>query len=170
MLCCLSCKYHVPFAYLIVSKQVIQRTSETTLHCSRRTHAGSKRYVSGKSDVETLYIYAKKPEFLYDTIDKPCPCGIWSLRVIYLELYPILEVYGVSHHGVSAIRSDLCHYTTVHGSREYIAPIIVSMFSNEIYSAWRMINITSPTIKMLDETASYKFNIHVRFVGLGCRF
>ena len=160
MLCSLTGQHHVPFADLIVCKEVIEGTSEATLHSSRRTHTCSERHISCKCDIETFDINAEKAEFLHHSVYEACPSSIRSFWIIDLKFHTVLEVDGISHNGISAIRTHFCHYAAIHCAWEYEAAIIVCMFSNKIYTAWRMIYITSLAVKMLDKATSYKFYIH----------
>ena len=160
MLCSLSGESQIPFGNFIVTKKVIKRKCETTLQSSRRRHSCTKWYISVESSIETLNIHTEGLHFLHNSINVSCPRSARTYGVVNLKFYAILKVNRVAHDCISTIRAYLCHNTFIYSSWEDETSVIVSMLTNKIDTTWRHINVTSFAIKMLDEAASYFFNIH----------
>ena len=63
----------VPLANLVVGKEVVEGTSEATLHSGRRAHSCTERHVTSEGDVEALDIDTEEKELLYHAIEEASP-------------------------------------------------------------------------------------------------
>ena len=157
----LSCQYDVPFAYLVLSEEVVQSAGEAALHSSRRRHTGSEGNITCKGNVVSFYGNTQFLHLLRDTVDISCPACTWPVGIAKLEVHAVLQVDGVSHDGIfRSVGTHFCHNATVNGAWENEATIIVRMLANQVDTSWRMIDFSSLPVKMLDESASYEFNFH----------
>ena len=115
---------------------------------------------SGESDVETFDINAEFLHFLNNAVNITSPACTRTIGIINFELHTVFEVDGVSHDCICSVRTDFAYNAFIDSSRKYIASIIIGMFSNEVDTSWSSINVSSLTVEVFDETASYKFYVH----------
>ena len=162
MFSCLTSENDIPFADLVVGKEVVESATETAFQSSRRTHSCTERHIAGECHVEALDIDTEETELLYHAIYEASPLCRWSLWIVDLELYLILEVDGIGNDGICAVRTHLSHHTLCNSTWKDEASVIVGMLANEIDASWRMVDVACKTVKMLYETTSYEFNIHIK--------
>ena len=160
MLSCLTSQYEIPLRNLVVAEEIVQSKSEAALKSSRRRHASTERYITIECCIETFNVNTQCLHFLADTIDVACPRSTRTLRIIHLEFYTVFQVDRVEHYCICAVRTNLCHNTLIYCTWEYESTIVVGVLTDKVDAAWRHINITCFTIKVLDEAASYFFDIH----------
>ena len=161
MLSSLSGKYHVPLRNLVVAKEVVQTTGEAALHSGAGRHTGTEGHIASKGNVETLDGNTQLLEFLGDTIDITCPRSLGACRVAELEVHTVFQIDGVCHYGIfRTIDTHLGGDTLVNCTGEYESSVIVGVLTNQVNTSRRGVNITCLSVKVLDEAASYKFNVN----------
>ena len=161
MLSSLSGKYEFPLTYLVVAKEVVETEGEATLHCCTRRHTCSKGYITGKGDVETLDIGSTLAHLERYTIDVACPRSARTVGVGELEVYTVFQVNGISHHCIfRAVGTNLGNDALVYCSREYVAPVVIGMFTDEVDASWRGIDVSRLAVEVLDKATSHKIDVH----------
>ena len=163
----LSGKSHIPLVDLVVAKDVVQTAGEATLHSGAAGHAGTKGNVAGKGDVEALDGYT---EFLHlegDAVDVASPRSAGTSGVVQVEVHTVLQVDGIGHHGVfRAVGAHFGHDAFIDSTGEHETAVVVGVLANEVDTSGRSIYIAGLSIKVLDETASYKINFHHKVYNL----
>ena len=84
-----------------------------------------------------------------------------AFRIVYFELYPVLEVDGVAHHGVRTVGAYFRHDAFVYGTGEDEPAVVVGVLADEVDTSRREVDVAGLAVEVFDETASYEFNVHV---------
>ena len=132
----LSGEHHIPLRDLVLAEDVVQTAGEAALHSGTRRHTCTKGHVASKGDVEALDGNAELLELLSDAVDIACPRSLGAGRIVELEVYTILQVDSVGHHGIfSTVGAHLGCDALVDSTWEDEATIIVGMLTNEVDTA-----------------------------------